>query len=108
MIKPYAKHIFICNNQRAEGAPRICCGEETGNEIAAKFKRLIAEKRLKTTVRAQRASCFDWCEQGPIISIYPEGTIYGNVSIKDVELIFNQHILNHKPVEHLVLNSLKK
>jgi (2Fe-2S) ferredoxin len=100
-MRLFEKHIFICINQRAEGAPRQCCGEETGLELTAAFKSLITEHKLKMKVRAQRASCFDWCENGPIITIYPEGVVYGNVQKSDVEEIFNEHILNNRPVTRL-------
>lgn len=99
-MKLYEKHIFVCVNQRQENA-RACCGEEIGNAIAARFKQLISEHKLRMKVRAQRTSCFDWCEQGPIVTIYPDKTVYGNISVKDVDEIFNSHILNNKPVERL-------
>lgn len=100
-MKLYETHIFVCINQRVEGAPRISCGEEKGKAIVARFKELIVEHKLKMKVRAQRASCFDWCEQGPIVTVYPEGIVYGNVSLQNVDEIFEQHILNNKPIESL-------
>lgn len=102
-MKPYEKHIFVCINQRIEGAPRVCCGEEHGKALVAKMKELIVANKLKMKVRAQRTSCFDWCEQGPIMTIYPEGTVYGKVQLKDVEEIFENHILNNQPVERLLV-----
>ena len=100
-MKLYEKHIFVCSNQRAEGAPRISCGETHGSDIVARFKTLIVENKLRMKVRAQRASCFDWCEQGPIVTIYPDGTVYGKVKLEDVDEIFESHILNGQPVTRL-------
>jgi (2Fe-2S) ferredoxin len=100
-VKLYEKHIFVCSNQRAEGAPRVSCGENHGNEIVARFKALIVENKLRMKVRAQRTSCFDWCEQGPIITIYPEGVVYGKVTLEDVEEIFESHIINNQPINRL-------
>ena len=104
----YEKHIFICNNQRDENAPRVSCGETTGNEIAARFKELIQEHKLRMRVRAQRTSCFAICEKGPIMVVYPEGVFYGGVNLEDVEDIFEQHILNNRPVERLRLHFEKR
>lgn len=104
----YQKHIFVCINQRDENAVRCSCGEENGTEIVARFKELIQSQKLKMKVRAQRASCFDICEQGPIMVIYPEGVFYGKVTPNDVEEIFTQHILNNQPVERLRLKFNKK
>lgn len=100
-MKLFEKHIFVCINQRVEGAPRVCCGEENGKAIVARFKELIVQHKLKMEVRAQRSSCFDWCEEGPIVTVYPEGIVYGKVSLNNVDEIFNHHILNNVPVEHL-------
>jgi (2Fe-2S) ferredoxin len=104
----YQKHIFVCINQRAEGAPRICCGEKNGTEIVARFKTLIMEHKLKMSVRAQRASCFDWCEKGPIVTIYPECIVYGGITPEHVNEIFESHILNNTPVARLLVNFSKK
>lgn len=100
-MRLFEKHIFVCINERVEGAPRVSCGETNGKTIVAKFKELITTHKLKIKVRAQRASCFDWCEEGPIVTVYPEGVVYGKVSLNNVEEIFEQHILNNQPVKHL-------
>ena len=100
-MKLYDKHIFVCINQRLEGSPRKCCGEEKGNEIVSRFKALILQNGLKMKVRAQKASCFDWCEHGSIITIYPDKIVYGGVSIDDIDEIFESHILNNQPVARL-------
>lgn len=100
-MKLYEKHIFVCINERVEGAPRVSCGEKNGKAIVARFKELIVEKKLKVKVRAQRASCFDWCEDGPIVTVYPDKVVYGKVSLNDVDEIFEQHILNNNHVVRL-------
>ena len=98
----YNKHIFICTNQRKEGE-RLCCGEMHGLELVAAFKKLVKDHKLSTTVRAQRTGCFDICESGPNVMVYPEGIVYAKVQMSDVEEIFQEHILNNKPVERLIL-----
>jgi len=104
----FEKHIFVCINERAPGAPRQCCGESTGMAIANRFKELIKEHKLRLKVRAQRSSCFDICEQGPVAVVYPEGIFYKGISESDVDEIFEQHILQNKPVERLQLVFPKK
>lgn len=97
----YKKHIFICTNQKEEGKP--CCGEKNGMELVEAFKTLVKKNKLNTEVRAQKAGCFDTCTFGPSIVVYPEGIFYGKVQLSDVEEIFNDHIVNNKPVERLIL-----
>lgn len=103
----YEKHIFICTNQRAEGQ-RVCCGETHGLALTAAFKEAIKEKKLHVKMRAQKASCFDICEFGPNVIVYPEGVYYGKVTLEDVNEIVEEHLLHNRPVERLRLSFQKK
>jgi (2Fe-2S) ferredoxin len=49
-------------------------------------------------MRAQRTGCFDLCEQGPTVAIYPEGVFYGKVQLSDVEEIVSEHLENDRIV----------
>lgn len=98
----YQKHIFICTNQRPEGS-RVCCGEQHGLALVAAFKKAIKDRGLNTEIRAQRAGCFDVCERGPSVVVYPEGIFYGKVQLSDVEEIVHEHLENNRIVERLVM-----
>jgi (2Fe-2S) ferredoxin len=98
----YQKHIFICTNQRPEGS-RVCCGEQHGLALVAAFKKAIKDRGLNTEIRAQRAGCFDACERGPSVVVYPEGIFYGKVQLSDVEEIVKEHLENNRIVERLVM-----
>jgi (2Fe-2S) ferredoxin len=98
----YDCHIFVCNNQRPEGAPRPCCGEANGLALVAAFKKEVKDKNLPIRVRAQRTGCFDFCEKGPVVALYPEGVFYGNVKMEDVPVIVDQHIAGGKKVDRLI------
>lgn len=99
----YEKHIFICTNERPEGAPRVSCGEAHGMALVNAFKEAVKSAGLNVTVRAQKAGCFDICELGPNVVVYPEGVFYGKVQLADVAEIVTQHIIGDKPVERLRL-----
>ncbi len=102
----YKKHVFICTNQRSEGA-RVCCGEQRGLELVAAFKKQIKDKGLNTEIRAQRAGCMDTCELGPSVVVYPEGVFYGHVSLDDVNEIVTEHLENDRIVGRLVMDFSK-
>lgn len=55
-------------------------------------------------MRAQKAGCLETCELGPSVVVYPEGIFYGKVQLEDVEEIVNEHILNNRVVERLVMD----
>jgi (2Fe-2S) ferredoxin len=97
----YDKHIFICTNQRPDGAPRPCCGETQGLALVAAFKKAIKDKKLPVPIRAQKAGCLDLCEQGPTVVVYPEGVFYGKVQLSDVQEIVDSHLVGGMPVERL-------
>ena len=101
----YKKHIFICTNQRPAGA-RVCCGEVHGSTLTAAFKKLIKDRGLSVEMRAQRTGCFDLCEHGPSVVIYPDGVFYGKVQLTDVEEIVTEHLQNERVVERLVISKL--
>jgi len=99
----YKKHIFICTNQRSPDA-RICCGEEHGMKLVKEFKRIIKDKGLNIDMRAQRAGCFDLCEKGPSVVVYPEGVFYSKVEIEDVNEIVEKHLENDEVVQRLIMD----
>ena len=99
----YEKHIFVCVNQRPEGA-RICCGEEHGLKLVQAFKEEILKRGLKVKVRAQKTGCFDICETGPNVMVYHEGLVSGKVMVSDVPEIMENHIVGGKPVDRLRIN----
>ncbi len=67
------------------------------------FKKKLAERGLKTTVRANRSGCLDQCEHGPNIVVYPEGVWYGFVTPADIDEIIESHIIGDVPVARLMM-----
>ena len=52
-------------------------------------------------VRVNRGGCFDRCNDGPLMVIYPEGVWYRFVDEEDIDEIINSHIVNNNIVERL-------
>ena len=102
----YYKHqLFFCINQRASG--KRCCAQGNAEEL-----RDYAKKRLKKLglhkageCRANTSSCLDRCELGPVLVIYPEGVWYHYENTHDIDEIIDQHILQGKIVNRLLLPS---
>ncbi len=101
----YQKHIFICTNQRPEGAAKPSCGEAHGLELVSEFKKLIKEKGLSVEIRTQKTGCLDLCDFGPALVVYPEGVFYQHVQLSDVAEIVEEHLVGGKVVQRLVLES---
>ena len=100
----YKKHIFICVNERPENSPKGSCARCGGFDIRMRFVELINQHGLKGNVRANKSGCLDACEFGVAVVVYPGEIWYTNVTLSDVEDIFNETIINDKPLERLVAN----
>ncbi len=86
-------HIFICTNERPEGAPRGSCARRGSEQLVQLFKQEVLKLGLTAEVRAQKAGCLDLCEKGPTVVIYPDAVWYGPVSDADVPGIVRKHAL---------------
>lgn len=99
----FVHHIFICTNQRPAENPRGCCDPAGLGSLQLAFKKELAARNLKSTVRANKAGCLDQCEHGPTVVVYPDAVWYGGVQPEDVIEIIESHLINGSPVERLQL-----
>lgn len=107
----YRRHIFVCENTRDSG--ERCCGACLGEAGAAaavgggravKFLRGVLKaqgQHGRGRARVNRAGCFDRCEEGPVLVIYPDAVWYRYTSESDLTEIAESHIINGAPVERL-------
>jgi len=93
----------VCTNRRPEGHPKGCCAEKGSEQVRAILKAELKKRGLNALVRANTSGCLDACEFGVSVVVYPEGIWYGGVTIADVPEIIDQHIINGKVVERLLI-----
>jgi (2Fe-2S) ferredoxin len=106
-MPPLERHVFVCENERAAENPKGCCASKNGAEVRSRLKRLAYEAGLRGCVRINRAGCLDQCEHGVTVVVYPEAVWYGGVTVADCDEIFNEHVLNGRPVERLRIESMR-
>ena len=103
MTNFYKHHVFFCLNQREDGAR--CCmdngAESAFNHMKARIKKLVLNGKDK--VRINRAGCFDRCNEGPLLVIYPQAIWYTFVDNEDIDEIIDSYLVNGKPVERLLV-----
>ena len=58
-------------------------------------------------IRVNHAGCFNLCEHGPLMVIYPEGVWYRFQTEYDVEEILSQHVRLGRRVARLLLDPAK-
>lgn len=98
----FARHMFICVNERVAGHPRGCCASKGGVEVASAIKQAAHARGLKGVVRVNKAGCLDACEEGISVVVYPEATWYRGVTLADVDELVDTVLVNGGVVERLL------
>lgn len=87
------------------------CGNAAGAEaIYEALEKTIREKNLEN-VKLMKVGCIGECALEPIVEVYDsEGNryTYGGVTLKEVDVIVNQHLINGQVVQQRLLANLKK
>jgi (2Fe-2S) ferredoxin len=74
--------------------------------VFQKFQEELEKRQLWEKVAVNGTTCLGPCNLGASVVVYPEGIWYGQVGVKDVEEIVDQHIVGGKPVDRLLLTNL--
>lgn len=99
----FARHVFVCTNERPVDNPKGSCARCGGVELREAFKAELAKRGLHKIVRANGSGCIDMCAQGAAVVVYPEQVWYGHVSPADVPEIVDQHLVAGHPVTRLMV-----
>ena len=87
-------HILICTGTG--------CTASGAKDVLAKFEVELKAKKLREEVSLVETGCHGFCEGGPLVIIYPEGTFYTRVKPEDVAEIVEEHILKGRVVSRLL------
>jgi len=100
-MPPFERHVFVCQKQRDPDNPKGCCSSKGSADILGRLKQLTFEAGLRGRVRINASGCLDQCGLGVTVVVYPEAVWYGRVTLEDVEELFQEHVLNGRPVDRL-------
>ena len=78
------------------------CRASHSAEIIDALKNALEAAGLAEQVQVIRTGCFGFCEQGPIVKIVPDNTVYVSGKPEDSEEIVREHILKGRKVERLL------
>ena len=99
-------HLLLC----ATPSKALCCPDPAiGAASWDELKRLVRELGLEDPARPEgivlrtKADCLRLCAGGPILLIWPEGTVYGSVSPERIEPILREHVIGGQPIEDWIL-----
>ncbi|MCD8360377.1 MAG: NADH-quinone oxidoreductase subunit NuoF [Acidaminococcaceae bacterium] len=87
-------HVLICGGTG--------CKSAGSKEVQLAFSRAIEAKGLSDEVMVVETGCHGFCEYGPLVIVYPEGTFYCRVKAEDAEEIVESHLFKGCIVERLL------
>jgi NADH-quinone oxidoreductase subunit F/NADP-reducing hydrogenase subunit HndC len=74
-------------------------------DVEVALEESLKRHGLTDQVNMLKVGCFGFCEQGPIVKIYPDNTFYVRVEGKDAEEIVKEHLVGGTPVERLLFKN---
>jgi NADH-quinone oxidoreductase subunit F len=78
------------------------CHATGSGKVAAALEREIEKQDVASEVVFRRTGCHGFCEQGPIVVVYPQGICYLKVQPDDIAEIISTTIKDKKVVERLL------
>ena len=111
MLKaPINRQVFVCTGKS--------CKAVGGEEVKAEFARILEAKGLRQgkeskcrnplgSILLTECGSIGFCSIGTAVMVYPDGTLYGQVTVDDVAEIVEEHIEKGNVVERLALMHLR-
>jgi NADH-quinone oxidoreductase subunit F/NADP-reducing hydrogenase subunit HndC len=78
------------------------CSASGSQEVLKRFREEVAKKGLADEINIVQTGCHGFCENGPLVIVYPEGTFYVRVKPEDVPEIVEEHLYKGRVVERLL------
>jgi len=101
-MEPFPQHVFVCTQEKPEGVKS--CSAACSGEVLAALHRELEKQGAAGKVQVTTCGCLGLCDEGPIITVHPEGVWYRGVKAADVPEIVGSHLRSGNPVGRLVWN----
>ncbi len=90
----YRSHVLVCSGTG--------CTAGGSAKLFEEFESQLKENGLENEVKVVKTGCFGLCAEGPIVVVYPEGSMYCRVQKEDVAEIVTEHLLKGRIVKRLL------
>lgn len=88
-------HVLICGGTG--------CLSNNSMKLKEHLEEKLVELGIQDEVKTIMTGCFGLCAEGPIVVVYPEGSMYSRVSMKDIDTIAEEHLLKGRICEKLLI-----
>ncbi len=92
----YRTQILICGSTG--------CQSKDSEALVEKFRQGLQDFSIDNEVQVVKTGCFGLCSHGPIVKILPDDIYYAGVKPADIEKIIQEHLINKRPVEQLMIH----
>ena len=79
------------------------CVASGAREVLDAFGRLAERGGQGVAAAAAKGKCAAWCGLAPVVTVEPDGIVYGRVSPGDAEAIYKEHIVGGRVVARLAV-----
>ena len=93
-MKHYRAHLLVC-----AGTGCVSCGSF---KIKEALEKEVKKRNLQDEVQVVATGCNGFCERGPIVLAQPDGIFYQLLTVEDVPLLVEEHLLKGRPVKKLM------
>ena len=93
-MKQYRSHLLVC-----AGTACVSCGSF---KIKEALEKEVKKRNLQDEVLVIATGCNGFCERGPIVMVHPEGIFYQRLTLEDVPLLVEEHLIKGRPVKRLM------
>jgi len=90
----YRTHVLVCAGTG--------CTSMDSRLLRQNLYEEIIKRGLEKEVKVIETGCFGFCNLGPVMVVYPEGTFYCQVKPQDAAQIVEEHFIKGRPVERLL------
>ncbi len=85
----------------------VCCGAgciSSGSEaVLKKLQDEVKARGLDNDIEVVPSGCMGPCNQGPLVKVMPEYTMYQKVTCANIEAVVQSQLVEKKPIEDLLL-----
>ncbi len=89
--EPDVFHLMVCGGTGCHATGSIA--------VIEKLREEVVQKELQDKVRVIETGCNGFCAMGPIMVVHPGDIFYQKLSVDDVPVIIDEHIVKGNPVE---------
>ncbi|HXX57714.1 MAG TPA: NADH-ubiquinone oxidoreductase-F iron-sulfur binding region domain-containing protein [Thermodesulfovibrionales bacterium] len=93
-MENYRVSIMLCGGTGCTAAGSL--------KIRQTLKDEIKSRGLSSEINILLTACNGFCAQGPVMIVYPDKVFYQKVSMADVPIIVEEHLIKGRPVERLM------